>query len=117
MSLFLGNTSLMDFKSQGPDKTPGGTLYYMAPELRERNPKSGTFPRPTDSGDMFSVGVVLFELFAERTTFENLTDYTSCKLPREVNQILISKIVKDCVQVKKEKRPKANIALESIREM
>jgi tetratricopeptide (TPR) repeat protein len=75
---FAGEPMLMDFNlSAGPSgdfERAGGTPPYMAPECLAdfwRQPSAGDETRPLDPrSDLFSIGVVLLELFVGRIPFQ-----------------------------------------------
>ncbi len=66
----------------GPTESAlGGTLAYMAPEhLDAMSPESGVSPEVVDvRSDVYSLGVVLFELFAGRAPFEPVVPLQPCR--------------------------------------
>lgn len=112
---FLGNQNFEDFATKHTTSF-GGTMYYIAPECLIRDESCQKFLRPTFKADIWSIGAVFFELFAEKELFRDEREimkfkyFNSNSTVKEKIKKLEAPIrvkVENCLETKTESRPTA----------
>ncbi len=83
---FLGSTSIQTFSAKYTTSF-GGTLPYIAPECFDKDASGKKYLRPTFKSDVWAIGAIFAELFAQVQIFSDEKDIYRCKLMKDFSEV------------------------------
>ena len=110
---FLGNTNVQSLSAKYTSSF-GGTLPYIAPECFDKDASNKKYLRPTFKSDVWALGAIFAELFAQEQLFPDEKDIFKCKLMKDFNGVkkfvknlppAVRPILKQALEALPEQRP------------
>jgi len=114
VSRYLGSMGIQDYTTKHTN-TFGGTMYYMSPEYYKMD-ANNKYTHPTFKADVWALGVVLAELFAEKKLYSSALSLMGCMIGQrdELNEFLkgldksVQKILTQALEHSVDDRPTAH---------